>query len=55
MKEVQPMISVRRENFLASEAMFHAWECVSLILLNQTTVDFVVRDNEDLMCLLHVL
>ena len=35
--------------------MFYAWECVSLMMDNFTTVDLVIRDNHSLMCLLHVL
>ena len=35
--------------------MFYAWECVSLVMANSTTVDLVIKDNFSLMCLLHVL
>ena len=35
--------------------MFYAWECVSVVLSNRTTVDFVIKDSALLMCLLHVL
>ena len=35
--------------------MFYAWECVSLVLMNNTTVDLVIKDNFQLMSLLHVL
>ena len=35
--------------------MFYAWECVSLVMNNNTTVDLVIKDNFHLMCLLHVL
>jgi len=35
--------------------MFYAWECLSLVLKNRSTIDFVIKDNKDLMCLLHVL
>ena len=41
--------------FIASDSMFYAWECVSLILSNNTTVDLVIKDRVQLMCLLHVL
>jgi len=35
--------------------MFYAWNCVSLLMRNKTTVDFVIRDNYELMSFLHVL
>ena len=37
------------------DTIFYAWQCVSILLWGETTVDFVVKDNTDLMCLLHVL
>ena len=33
------------KTFSASDEFFYAWECVSLVLANRTTVDFVVKDN----------
>lgn len=47
--------SQRLAAFVGSDSMFYAWDCVSLIMSNNTTVDFVVKDNHNLMCLLHVL
>ena len=36
--------------------MFHAWECISLFIdSTRTSVDFVVKDSTDMMCLLHVI
>ena len=36
--------------------MFYAWQCVSLVMaLSKTSVDFVIKDDTDLICLLHVL
>lgn len=41
--------------FATSDGMFHAWECVTIIMSNSTTVDVVVRDMQELMALIHVL
>lgn len=38
-----------------SDRQFHAWECVSIIRSNRSTLDFVIKDNYDLMCFMHVL
>ena len=45
----------RLADFVNSDAMFYAWDCVSIVLSNNTTVDFVIKDSFALMCLLHVL
>ena len=41
--------------FVISDSMFFAWECVSLILSNRTTVDFVIKENYSLMVFLHLV
>ena len=33
------------QHFMISDSMFFAWECVSIILKNRTTIDFVIKDN----------
>ena len=43
------------KTFTASDEFFYAWECMSLVMANRTTVDFVIKDNFQMMCLLHVL
>ena len=40
---------------MASDNMFYAWECVSIVLNNHTTVDLVIKDMNELMCLLHLI
>ena len=49
------MNAAKIQAFSKSDRMFYAWEAVSIVLGNGTTVDFVVKDNYDLMVLLHVL
>ena len=49
------MNAAKIQAFSKSDRMFYAWEVVSIVLGNGTTVDFVVKDNYDLMVLLHVL
>lgn len=34
---------------------FYAWECFSLVRANHTTLDFVIKDMNDLMCFMHVM
>ena len=36
------------------DSVFYSWQCVSLVLTNYT-VDLVVKDDAEMMCLLHVL
>ena len=36
------------------QEMFYAWECVSLVMENYT-IDFVIKDLYDMMYLIHVL
>ena len=46
----------RLDFYYEPDTMFYAWECVSLVMgSSRTSVDFVVKDNTDLMCLLHVI
>ena len=46
----------RLDFYFDPDSMFYAWECVSLVIASsRTSVDFVVKDNTDLMCLLHVI
>ena len=34
--------------------LFYSWECVSLVL-DTSTVDFVIKDTQNMLSLLHVL
>ena len=43
------------QHFMISDSMFFAWECVSIILKNRTTIDFVIKDNYSLMVFLHLV
>ena len=43
------------KTLLGPDHKFYAWECVSLITVDHTSVDFVIRDKTDLMSLLHIL
>ena len=47
--------SQRHLQFMVSDKMFYAWECISIVLKNRTTIDLVIKDSYQLMCLLHVL
>lgn len=38
---------------LVSKHQFYPWECLSLVRSNYTTFDIVVKDYNDLFCLLH--
>ena len=35
--------------------MFYSWECLSFVRNNHSTLDLVVKNQQDLLCLLHVL
>ena len=50
------LTSEGNENLIRQmQQFYYAWDCVSLVLKNHTTVDLVIEDNNDRMAFLHVL
>jgi hypothetical protein len=45
----------KRLELLARNDIFFPWECVSIFMDSQITLDFVVRDNHQLMAILRIL
>ena len=35
------------------DCMFYPWECLSLVRINFTTLDLVIKDSTDLLSLIH--
>lgn len=49
------LISLKTFNLNEEDNMFYAWQCLSIVRKNGTTLDLTIKDQVDLMCLLHVL
>lgn len=50
-----PIDSGQNETEWNENVMFYAWECVSIVRNNFTTLDFVIKDHKDALALLNIL